>query len=102
MNLSIITTEEELVEEGLMHYIVCNKASILYEKEFLSIEAVRIAAHVFGEELTENDCNSFTRRNEVSHYEHEKWEKIKQKKYPGFIGVYGKLFATMADVPYPY
>lgn len=98
MKYTIITTYEELEENGLVHIIVCTKHSILYGKEFLSVEAAQIAARPFGQNITEKDCNFFIRESEEREYNHEKWQTIKEEKYPGFVGVWSKLFGRMAEI----
>lgn len=95
-------TEEELKSNGLLHCIVHNKDSFLYQKEFYSVEAANILAETFGEKITEKDCSFFTKYGEVAAYRREKWEKIIREKYSDFIPVWGKLFAAMTDVDYPY
>lgn len=102
MKYNVITTDKELRENGLLHIIICNKNSNLYGKEFLSVEAAQIAGRAFGEKVTEKDCNFFTKQNEVNKYEYEKWKRIKEKEYPGFIGVWTRVFCGMAEIDCPY
>ena len=102
MKYNIITTDEELRENGLIHYHVHKKNSCVYGKEFMSVEAAQQAAGNLSEKICAKDCTEFTKYSEISEYRREKWEKIKEEKYPGFVPIYGKLFAGMAGVNYPY
>ena len=102
MEYNVITTDEELRENGLMHYHVHKKNSCVYGKEFLSLGAAQQAAGNLGEEIRAEDCTEFTKYSETNEYKYQKWEKIKEEKYPDFVPIYGKLFAQMAGVDYPY
>ena len=102
MEYNVITTDEELRENGLMHYHVHKKNSCVYGKEFMSLEAAQQAASNLGEKIYVEDCTVFTKYSEINEYENEKWKKIKEKKYPDFVPIYGKIFANIAGVNYPY